>query len=126
MVVTIKSAPIVNGGADIFVCSNNANATLSGTSSTGAAQWSSSGTGTFTPNNTTLNATYVSSASDIAGGVVTLTLTSNNNTNCLAVADTLTIKYTAPPTVNAGAGASVCANNSAVALSGTSSTGAGA
>jgi gliding motility-associated-like protein len=125
MVVTIKPAPVVNGGADIFVCSNNPNAALNGTSSTGAAQWSTSGTGTFTPNNTTLNATYISSASDISGGVVTLTLTSTNNTNCLAVADTLTIKYTAPPTVNAGAGSSVCANNSAVALSGTSSTGSG-
>jgi len=125
MVVTIKPAPVVNGGADIFVCSNNPNATPNGTSSTGAAQWSTSGTGTFTPNNTTLNATYVSSASDISGGVVTLTLTSTNNATCLAVADTLTIKYTAPPTVNAGTGSSVCANNSAVALSGTSSTGAG-
>jgi len=126
MVVTINPAPIVNGGADIFVCSNNPNATLSGTSSTGAAQWSTSGTGTFTPNNITLNATYISSASDISGGVTTLTLTSTNNASCLAVADTLTIKYTAPPTVNAGVGSSVCANNSAVTLSGTSSTGAGA
>ncbi len=125
MVVTIKPAPVVNGGADIFVCSNNPNATLSGTSSTGNGQWSSSGTGTFTPNNTTLNATYISSASDISGGLVTLTLTSTNNTSCLAVVDTVTIKYTAPPTVNAGVGTSVCANNSAVALNGTSSTGSG-
>jgi gliding motility-associated-like protein len=126
MVVTIKPAPIVNGGADIFVCSNNPNATLNGTSSTSTAQWSTSGTGTFTPSNTSLNATYVSSASDILGGVVTLTLTSNNNVSCLAVADTLTIKYTAPPTVNTGTLANVCANNSAIALNGTSSTGSGA
>jgi gliding motility-associated-like protein len=127
MVVTIKPAPVVNGGADIFVCSNNANAVLNGTSNTGGGQWSSSGTGTFTPNNTTLNATYISSASDISGGLVTLTLTSTNNVNCLAVSDTLTVKYTAPPTVSAGLSTSVvCANNSAVALNGTSSTGAGA
>jgi len=125
MVITITPQPVVNAGTDIFVCSNNPNATLNGTSSTGFAQWNSSGTGTFNPNNTTLNATYIPSATDISGGIVTLTLTSANNANCVAVSDTTTIKYTAPPTVNAGSGVSVCANNSSVILNGTSSTGSG-
>jgi gliding motility-associated-like protein len=127
MLLTIMPAPVVHAGSDISVCVNNPNAALSGTSSTGSAQWSSSGTGTFTPNNTSLNATYNASAADIAGGTVILTLTTNNNANCLAVSDTTSIKYTASPTVSAGtSGVSVCANNAAITLSGTSSTGSGA
>jgi hypothetical protein len=39
------------------------------------ATYTSSGTGTFSPNATTLNATYTPSAADLAAGTVTLTLT---------------------------------------------------
>jgi hypothetical protein len=39
------------------------------------ATYTSSGTGTFAPNATTLNATYTPSAADVAAGTVTLTLT---------------------------------------------------
>ena len=44
-----------------------------GGSATGGL-WSSSGTGTFAPNATTLNAIYSLSAADFSAGVVTLTL----------------------------------------------------
>ncbi|GAB2854238.1 beta strand repeat-containing protein [Hymenobacter ruber] len=50
---------------------------LSGTiagSATGAT-YTTSGTGTFSPNATTLNATYTPSAADVTAGTVTLTLT---------------------------------------------------
>ncbi|MDB5268303.1 MAG: hypothetical protein JWP58_1343 [Hymenobacter sp.] len=43
-------------------------------SATGAA-YTTSGTGTFSPNATTLNATYTPSAADVTAGTVTLTLT---------------------------------------------------
>ena len=49
------------------------NGTIAGTA-TGAV-YASSGTGAFTPNATTLNATYTPSAADVAAGTVTLTLT---------------------------------------------------
>jgi len=125
MVITITPAPIVNAGSNISVCVNNPNAALSGTSSTGSGQWSTSGTGTFSPNNTTLNATYVPSTADTSSGSVTLTLTSAANGNCIAVTKTITVIYTAPPSVIAGSNQTVCANNATVTLNGTSSTASG-
>jgi hypothetical protein len=80
MTITFTNAPVVDAGPDRTVCANNANVTLNG-SVTGATggQWSTSGTGTFSPNNTTLNATYIPSAADRTAGTVTLTLTSTGN-----------------------------------------------
>lgn len=40
--------------------------------------WATSGTGTFSPSTTTLNAIYTPSAADILSGLVTLSLTTNN------------------------------------------------
>ncbi|MBI3510729.1 MAG: gliding motility-associated C-terminal domain-containing protein, partial [Bacteroidetes bacterium] len=125
MIITITNAPLVNAGSNIFVCANNPNAALSGTSSTGSGTWNTNGTGTFTPNATTLNATYVPTNADTAAGSVLVWLTSTGNGNCLAVQDTITITYTQPPTVYAGEDQTVCANNDSVYLAGTSSTGSG-
>src|SRR6185436_16050782 len=73
MIVTITSAPAANAGIDQTVCGNNANVSLNGavTIATGGS-WSSSGTGTFSPNGSTLNATYVPGAADISSGSVYL------------------------------------------------------
>ena len=125
MTITFTASPVVSAGNNISRCINNPNAVLNGSSSTGSATWTTSGTGTFNPNANTLNATYVPSAADLAAGSVTLTLTSGNNGNCLPVSRTITITYTQPPTVTAGSNQTVCANNAAVLLSGTSSTGSG-
>jgi gliding motility-associated-like protein len=125
MVITITDAPVVNAGLDDSACVNNPNITLNGSSSTGTGTWSTSGTGTFNPNNTTFNATYVPSAGDLAGGFVTLVLTSTNNGTCLPVTDTVILTYTSTPVVSAGPDVTVCANNGNVTLSGSSSTGSG-
>ena len=65
MVVNITPGPTANAGMYQSVCANNATVALSGsvTIATGG-QWSSSGTGTFIPNTTTLNTTYIASAAD--------------------------------------------------------------
>jgi len=125
MTITITPSPVVNAGPDDSTCVNNPNATLTGTSSTGTATWSTSGTGSFSPNATTLNCTYIPSASDLSGGSVIITLTSTTNGNCIAVTDQMTLVFTAPPTVDAGSDQTVCGNNAAVVLSGTSSTTSG-
>jgi hypothetical protein len=70
---------------------------IGGSAATGT--WTTSGTGTFNPNATTLNAVYTPSAADIAAGTVTLTLTTNDPDGagpCTAAVDTmiLTIKPT--------------------------------
>ena len=117
-VITFTPAPTVNAGPDASVCSNNANITLAGafTGATGAI-WSG-GTGTYNPNNTTLNAVYTPSAAERTAGTVTLTLTTVGNGNCNAVSDAVTFTITPSPTVNAGADRTVCANNVAVTLAG--------
>ncbi|MGQ0828815.1 MAG: PKD domain-containing protein [Bacteroidota bacterium] len=126
MVVTITPAPLVNAGIDIFTCSNNIVVTLNGSVTGGATtgKWTTTGTGTFAPNDSTLNATYTLSSADTLAGSVSIVLTSTNNGNCLAEKDTVQIIVTPKPTVNAGPDQTVCAN-SPLLLNGTVTGGAG-
>ena len=125
MTITFTPAPVVNAGADQAICANNAIAVLNGSVSAGAStgSWTSNGTGTFS-SGTDLNATYTASAQDISSGNVTITLTSTNHGNCLAVNDQLMITFSPAPVVNAGNDVSVCINNPAASVSGTVSGGA--
>lgn len=128
VLIIFNNAPTVDAGTNISSCKNNGNSILSGvvsgTTTTGI--WSG-GTGTFTPNNTALNATYIPSAADLSAGLVTLTLTSTNNANCNQVTDSVKIIFTNAPTVNAGLDLSSCKNNAfaplAGVISGTTTTG---
>jgi hypothetical protein len=118
VVVTIIPAPIVNAGTDQSICANNAIANLNGTVTGATGGIWSGGTGVFSPNNTTLNAGYRPSATEISGGSVLLTLTSTGNVLCLPVSDQMMITITPAPVVNAGPDQTVCANNATTALSG--------
>jgi hypothetical protein len=84
-VITFTPAPVVDAGTNASVCANNSAISLNGsvTGATGGT-WTG-GTGTYSPNNTTLNATYTPSAAERTAGTVTLTLTSTGNGNCNAV-----------------------------------------
>ncbi len=124
VLIVFTNAPTVNAGLDIASCKNNAATALSGivsgTTTTGI--WSG-GTGTFSPNNTALNAIYNPSAADLTAGSITLTLTSTSNANCNAVTDNMVINFTPSPVVNAGLDKNICKNNAATVLSGTVSGG---
>ncbi|MBK8498602.1 MAG: gliding motility-associated C-terminal domain-containing protein, partial [Flavobacteriales bacterium] len=111
-------SPIVNAGAAASFCANNASIPLNGTVTVATGGIWSGGLGSFTPNNTTLNATYTPTAAEIAAGTLTLTLTSTGNGNCTAVSSSRVITFTAAPTVSAGSNGTVCANNSAITLNG--------
>jgi gliding motility-associated-like protein len=93
MVVTIIPVAIVSAGPDRVVCGSQTNVLLnglvSGTTTTGL--WSTTGSGTFTPDATTLTATYTMSVADISSGSVTLYLTSTNNGICPAITDSMVI-----------------------------------
>lgn len=102
LAITVNPIPVVSAGTNQSVCANTSCVQLNGTSSTGSGAWSTSGTGTFAPNNTTLNACYSLSPADIAAGTVSLTLTSTNNGGCNAVSQTIIITINTPPTVNLG------------------------
>jgi gliding motility-associated-like protein len=117
--LTVTPSPVVNAGPDQSVCANNASVKLNGSVTVATGGTWSGGTGTFSPSNTTLNATYTPSASEITAGKVTLILSSTGNGNCNPVNDDVIINITPAPTVNAGPDNDVCANNSTININGT-------
>ncbi|MES2591170.1 MAG: PKD domain-containing protein [Bacteroidota bacterium] len=76
--ITINQLPTANAGSTQYVCSGIP-ITLAGSiaGSATSASWSG-GTGTYAPNNTTLNAVYTPSAAELAADSATLTLTTND------------------------------------------------
>jgi gliding motility-associated-like protein len=126
LTVSIDPIPTANAGPDATVCVTNMTVALSGSISgiTNTGQWSTSGSGTFVPNNTSLNADYTPSAADSIAGAVTLTLTTTNNQACLPISDDMLINILPAGIASAGADETVCANNASVNLSGTVSGGA--
>lgn len=124
--LTVNPQPLVNAGVDQIICANSPNAQLGGSVTLGAStgNWTTLGSGSFTPNSTNLTAVYTASAADTTAGQVLIVLTSTNNGSCNAVTDTMRITITNAPGVNAGpATASVCANNASVVLNGSVSGG---
>lgn len=117
--ITIAPAPTSNAGIDQFKCSNNPNMTLNGsvTVATGG-EWTGLGGGGFVPNNTTLNATYIPSASDISSNIAVLVLNTTGNGGCGAASDTMIAVISPAPTSNAGPDQSICENNPTITLSG--------
>ena len=91
--LTINNAPVVDPGAD-QVIADTSSATLAGvvTGDYTTVTWTG-GTGTFTPDNNTLNAVYTPSASEISAGFAVLTLEANNIT-CGLISDSVTIFIT--------------------------------
>ncbi|MBK6526619.1 MAG: PKD domain-containing protein [Crocinitomicaceae bacterium] len=71
--------------------------TVGGATTTG--QWSG-GSGTYSPNNTNLNAGYIPTPLEVTAGTVSLTLTSTNNGTCVSVSDVVQITFIAPPFAN--------------------------
>jgi gliding motility-associated-like protein len=117
--VTVTPGPVINAGADQSACSNNAVISLSGTvSGSSGGMWSTNGTGTFAPDDTTLVTGYTASAADVIAGSVTFILTSTGNGNCSAVTDTIVTVFTPAPSVNAGADLFVCKGDNTASLNG--------
>jgi trimeric autotransporter adhesin len=77
--ITVSPIPTANAGADQTICHSGGTITGASVTNNNGFSWSTSGTGTFSPNNTTLAATYIPSAGDIGLGTVTLTLTATNS-----------------------------------------------
>jgi gliding motility-associated-like protein len=126
IILNFTPSPTVNAGIDITRCANNATASLNGSVSVATGGVWSGGMGMFTPNNTTLNATYTPTAGEIASGFVNLTLTTTGNGSCNAVSDVVVINYTLAPTADAGIDRTVCANNPSAVLNGNYSISSGA
>ncbi|MCB0766903.1 MAG: gliding motility-associated C-terminal domain-containing protein [Flavobacteriales bacterium] len=121
MTITVTPSPVVDAGADVTTCSNQLQVALNGTVQGGATtgQWTTSGTGLFSPSPTALNATYIASSLDSLNGTVDLTLTSTNNGLCTAVSDAMTITILPNAIAIAGVDQTICASTSSIQLSGT-------
>jgi hypothetical protein len=90
--------PTANGGSNTNVCAGSSvalNGSIGGSASNGT--WSTSGTGTFSPSASVLNATYIPSSADYTAGSVTLTLTTNAVAPCTAASSTVLITFTPLP-----------------------------
>ncbi|HET6225464.1 MAG TPA: PKD domain-containing protein [Bacteroidia bacterium] len=93
-IILVKS-PVVNAGPDQAFCTpvnTILNGTVVGNTTTGV--WTTLGNGTFSPNATTLNATYIPGSLDIANKKVKLVLTSTNNGVCNVASDSMEIIFT--------------------------------
>ena len=101
VLLLFTSSPSVNAGTNILSCSNETSISLSGTinGATTTGVWTG-GAGTFSPNDTDLNAVYSPTTSEINSGNLFLTLTSTNNGTCLAENDNVQVSFVAPPTAN--------------------------
>lgn len=123
LLVTITDVPTVNAGNDTSVCANVGNIQLNGKISIASgASWLSSGTGVFSPNDTTLTAVYLPSSSDTSAGNVTLTLVSTGNGTCNRVLDDFTINFIKAPQADAGPPITICSDSTGVMLSSTISS----
>jgi gliding motility-associated-like protein len=101
VVITIEQLPTANAGSTQFVCAGSG-ITLAGAigGSATSGTWSG-GNGTYSPDNTTLNAVYTASPAEFAAGTVTLTLTTNDPAgSCSFSTSTVNFKFYENPVVN--------------------------
>ncbi len=111
VIITINQSATADAGVAQTICADGT-ATLAGAigGSATSATWSG-GTGTFAPDNTTLNAVYTPSAAEIAAGTVTLTLTTDDPAGtCLPAVDNIVITINPVATVDAGLAQTICAD----------------
>jgi gliding motility-associated-like protein len=108
--VNAFSLPIAaNAGPDQLLCNGSATSLVLNGSITAASggQWYN-GTGTFFPNNATLNAVYSPSASEITAGAATLMLVTTGNQGCPADTDYFTLTIAPQPSPVVSGATNVC------------------
>lgn len=95
VVITQDELPIAaDAGADAQYCvTESLSIILSGSIQTATGGVWSGGLGVFSPNSTTLNATYEPTQAELDSGFVTLTLTSTGNNSCAPDADEVLINF---------------------------------
>lgn len=119
LLLTILPRPVVDAGSDQIICSSQKNITLSGTvQNAGGGIWFTSGTGTFSPSDTTLTTTYTISQTDINVGKVVFNLNATKRGLCRNVFDQVQIKIDPLPIVIAGEDRILCADTKTIPLAG--------
>ena len=118
MLLTITKVPEIDAGIDLSFCETVGSFTVSDATADyyDTLEWTTSGTGSFSPSNDVLVVDYTPSGQDIANGLVTLTLTgSRDPLNCGAqTSDSKIITFVEEPSTEAGQDQTVCANDQVV------------
>lgn len=102
VIIRFYAAPQVEAGPPQSVCADNPNISLNGSVTLTTGIWRTLGTGGFSPNNTTLTATYSPSSADVTAGTVDLVLRSAPYRGCNIERDTLELTIVPKPIVSAG------------------------
>jgi len=105
--VYFEDAPLVNAGpTEAYICevdnSNQLNTYLLDQASAtnfSSFTWTTSGSGTFSPTEQTLQPVYTPSETDVVNGVVTLRLTATGNSDCAESYDELVLYIHKQPSV---------------------------
>ncbi len=118
--ITITPAPIVNAGSDLTICRFSISAQLKGAVTAGATKghWTTSGYGTFSPDSSDMNTTYLLGLQDTSKSNIQIILISDDNGLCKAVSDTMIIQLNDKPNVSAGKDLTICSSDSSVSLNG--------
>lgn len=117
--IFINSLPVVDAGPDQSVCADGTIINLSGSVTNASGGIWSGGSGSFSPSNTNLIASYTPSSLDISNGQVELILSSTGSVGCPNVSDTINIAIQSPPTVDAGPDFTECADVASVTTTAT-------
>jgi autotransporter-associated beta strand protein len=119
--LTVNGAPTAGTGGNQTICAGSSTAGLGGAVGGGATggYWASSGTGTFSPDTNTLNATYTPSPADITAGTVTVTLTTTGQlAPCTPATAQLVVTINPTATASAGGDQTICAGTGTAGLGG--------
>ena len=112
ILLTIHRQPLASAGSNATVCASSPAYSLNGAGASYQTSllWTTSGTGSFTPNATTLNPTYTPSAADISAGTLTFsTLTAFAAAPCINAVSSMTLTINASATASVGvASATIC------------------
>lgn len=106
VVVSISPSPTINAGPDQTLCGTSV--VLGGSVSGATGGIWTGGNGVFSPNNTTPNAVYTPSSSELLSGTIILSFSSTGNGACTSVSDQVIIKIAPPIMVNLTAPSVVC------------------
>lgn len=109
--ITFVPGPTVDAGPDIQVCKDTTSVPLSGSVTVaGGGVWSTTGFGTFSPNNNLVSA-YLPVSADTAAGSIYIYLTTTFNGNCIATTDSLLLSFYDPPQVTVSNNDTSCAGH---------------
>ncbi|MBK5284888.1 MAG: gliding motility-associated C-terminal domain-containing protein [Bacteroidia bacterium] len=109
--VTALNPIIANAGNDITVCANQTSINLNGSVQVATGGRWLGGNGTYSPNNTTLNAVYSPSQSEINNGFANLVLETTGNQGCPLARDTVHITIVPLPVPSISGNVVLCASS---------------